>query len=130
MSDPAVPVPPLPTIDVNKHGGTMPAAAANLGDEADLLIINAGYTLHMPPQDVAVAANVGLVENQGTVSAPDTRGIRIEAPTVPGLDRLSVRVLDQAGVTRTTVALSTIFSSCSVIPQQQKGHSNSRTAPP
>ena len=108
----------------------MPAAAANSGDEADALIINAGYTMHTPPRDVAVAANSGLVENQGTVSATDTRGLLVEIPTVPGLGGLSVRAWEQVGVTLTIVSLSTIFSSCSAIPHQHKGHSDSRTAPP
>ena len=86
MADPVAPAPPPPpTIHVNNHvSGTLPVAAANLGNEADALIISAGYQLHMPPRDVAVATNAGLAENQGTVSVTDTRGLLIEFPMVRG----------------------------------------------
>ena len=87
----------------------MPAAAANSGDEADTLLINAGYMLHTPPRDIAVAANAELVENQGTVNAPDTRGLLVEVPMVPGMGGVSITVGRQARATASTVTLNTAF---------------------
>jgi len=60
----------------------MPVATAYSADEADALIISAGYALTTPPQDVAVAENAGLLENPGTVSPQNMRGILLEVPMV------------------------------------------------
>jgi len=89
--------------------GTIPAAVADSADEASLLIISTGYALPTPPRHVDVAATAGLVENQGTVSAPDTRGLLIEVPMVPGTGGVSVATGRQAEATASTVALNMAF---------------------
>ena len=82
--------PPHPALIVAKtHASALlPAAAANSGDEADALIIAAGYALTTPPRDVAVAANAGLLENPGTMSPQNTRGILLEVPMMSGMGGL------------------------------------------
>ena len=83
----------------------MLAAAANSGDEANALSIAAGYALTTPPGDVTVAANAGLLENPGTMSPQNTRGILLEVPMVSGTGGVSAAVGRQAGSTASTVRL-------------------------
>ena len=83
----------------------MPAVAANSGDEADALIISTGYALPTPPRDAAVAANAGLLENPGTMSPQNTRGILLEVPMVSGTGGVSAAAGRQAGATASTVHL-------------------------
>ena len=105
-ADPAAPAPSAPsTIDVNKHGSArLPAAAAEVDEEASTIIIAAGYTLTTPPRHVAAASNAGLGENQGTMSATGNTELPIEVPNVPGLGGLGVNAQEQAGVSVSTAA--------------------------
>ena len=114
-AEPAAPAPSAPpTIDVNKHGSArLPAGAAEVDEETSTLIIAAGYVLTTPPRHVAVALNAGLSENRGSVSANGNTELPIEVPNVPGLGGLGVNAGEQARVTASSVALRTIFSSCS-----------------
>ena len=110
-ADPAAPAPSAPpTIDVSKHGSArLPAAAAEVDEEASTLIIAAGYTLTTPPRHVTAASNAGLGENQGTVSATGNTELPIEVTNVPGLGGFSVAAGRQAGATPSTVALTRHF---------------------
>ena len=110
-SDPVAPAPSAPpTIDVNKHGSArLPAAAAEVDEEASTLIIAAGYVLTTPPRHVAVALNAGLSENRGSVSANGNTELPIEVPNVPGLGGLGVNAQEQAGVAVSTSAQITQF---------------------
>ena len=87
----------------------MLAVVADSSDEASTLIISTGYALPTPPRHVAVTANAGLVDNQGTVRAPYTRGLLIEVSMVPGTGGVSAAAGRQAGATASTVALNTAF---------------------
>ena len=83
----------------------MPVAVADSADEASTLIISTGYALPTPPRDVAVAANAGLLENPGTMSPQNTRGILLEVPMVSGTGGVSAAAGRQAGATASTVCL-------------------------
>ena len=83
----------------------MLVAVVDPADEESTLIISTGYALPTHPRHVAVTANAGLVDNQGTVRAPYTRGLLIEVSMVPGTGGVSIVVGRQAGATASTVRL-------------------------
>jgi hypothetical protein len=98
------------------------AAAANSADEADALIIGAGYAVTTPPRDVGVTTNAGLLEKPGTGSSPDTGELPIEVPMVSGTGGVSVTAGTQAGAAATSVALNTPFPTH--LPQKNDRFSN------
>ena len=100
-----VPAPPVQIVAKTHASGLAAAAAANSADEADAIIIGAGYAVTTPPRDVGVTANAGLLEKPGTGSSPDTGELPIEVPMVSGTGGVSVTAGTQAGVTAPTVHL-------------------------
>jgi hypothetical protein len=60
-----------------------------------------------------VVSNAGLSKNQGTVNTTGNTELPIEVTNTPGLGGLCVNAGEQAGVTASSVALRTIFSSYS-----------------
>ena len=56
-----------------------------------------------------MAANAGLLQNPGTMSPQNTRGILLEVRMVSETGGVSAVAGRQAGVTASTVALNTVF---------------------
>jgi hypothetical protein len=102
-----VPSPPHPAPIVAKTNasGLAAAATSNLVSGPSARIISVHDASLAQNEDVAVAENAGLLQNPGTMSPQNTRGILLEVPMVSGTGGVSDAAGRQAGANASTVHL-------------------------